>query len=109
MRRVFPGGAVLGKKSRTDKDEVACRPLSAVEQRTRPLIATATAEVRPLTAPPPQQPVPLTRNPAEPPTVKKGILEHLPTLKLVLEVLVVFVGLMSAILALIGAILKWLG
>lgn len=97
MRLVLPGGAVL-----TEGRSVSCRPGAAVQEQTlpRPVPALARTQANaPVTSAPPVQ--------QAPPAAKPGFFERLTNLKLVLEVLAIFVGLLTAILALIGAILKW--
>ncbi len=113
MQWVLPGGAVLGGSIREGAErEVACRRLAGVEtSRTFPKLQPvspadeprpAQAEDRPpvelaparVDAPPPPPVVP------DSPPPKVG--ERLATVKLVLEVLAVLVGLIGAILALFG-------
>ncbi len=93
MRWVLPGGAVLGKSSRGSGElSVVCRPGAAVLESMRP---------------PPRKPLLsrmkrlLSRNAT---FIRQRFFseEHLPRVKLWLEVLVLLVGLIGAILALLG-------
>lgn len=81
MRWVLPGGAVLDGRNRKDSElGVACRPLAAVEERTKPCLIVV-----------PEQP-------------EKGPRRRwrLAKVKQFLEVLALIVGI-------IGAILAWFG
>ena len=100
MRLVLPGGAVLGGQS------VACRPLAGVVEPSRPVVAPISQTTTGSQADTHVsikggdrqsskiEPVP------KPPRLKPGWL--LAMVKLFLEVLVLFVGLINAILALFG-------
>ena len=86
MRWVLPGGAALGGNNREgDERPVACRPRAAVLERTRPPASNSTATAELVPDPPPKDPP-----------------RRLATVKQFLEVLAVFVGLIGAVLALLG-------
>src|SRR5437868_1635993 len=112
MRWVLPGGATLGGSDRGGNERlVACRPRAAVEVRppphldaTPPQTGAGPDPVPPL-RPPSQPPAPPPRSdspPAPPPPRKRRSRRPwLSTVKRLLEVLAVLVGLISAILALL--------
>jgi len=94
MRRVLPGGATLGgSRHGGDERPVACRPGAAVLVRTSPRRATASP------------PTGVTTTPALEPVSDRSppkLAERLSSVKLMLEVLAVLVGLIGAVLALFG-------
>lgn len=94
MRWVLPGGATPGGRNHWGNERpVACRPRTAVLERTisRRADLPAQTEVNPTAA---AGPVP--DSPGQKP------IERLFTVKLFLEVLAVLVGMIGAILALLG-------
>jgi hypothetical protein len=117
MRRVLPGGATLGGSNHGgDERPVACRPGAAVVVRTsraavpsqRGAISTAAPQT-PSDRPPADavgqlvrvhEPTPAQETGSDRPPSK--LRERLSTVKLLLEVLAVLVGLIGAILALVG-------
>jgi hypothetical protein len=122
MRLVLPGGAKLGGSNRGGNERpVACRPRAGVVEASRTLGATGSepAPVSPADALGPAQVA--DRQPGEVgparvgPTATAGpvpdpprpkFAERLSTVKLLLELLAVLVGLIGAILALFGGLRK---
>jgi hypothetical protein len=86
MRRILPGGARLGGSKRGGSERpVACRPLSAVLERTSHGHEAKDEKTDP---PPPNQH------------------ERLSNVKLLLEIVAVVIGLIGALLALIAGFRK---
>ncbi len=99
MRRVLPGGATPGGTNHeSDERRVACRPLATVVERTR----QRKAAVQPATGvETPLGPVQKTDRPKAP-----TLMERLSSIKLMLELLAVIVGLIGAIVALFARLSK---
>lgn len=98
MRRILPGGARLGGSKRGgDERPVACRPLSAVLERTSQCRVVASVQT--------EQPPTSAAAPSPAASPQKHI-ERLSTVKLLLEIVAVLVGLIGAVLALIAGFQK---
>jgi hypothetical protein len=110
MRWILPGGAVLVESGRKSTEPVvACRSGAAVLVRTirrkaktpEPPKETV-PEPRVESVPEPSRANPMAPTQPQPDQHGSKLPERLATLKLFLEVLVIFIGLIGAILALFG-------
>lgn len=110
MRWVLSGGATLGGSSQGGERLVASRPRAALEVRTRPPRTASEQPEREVPEPPPQteSTLPSSSPPAQKPKVRRRRPRQkwLTSVKGLLEVLAMLVGLISAILALFGALRK---
>jgi hypothetical protein len=108
MLLVLPGGAKLSMKNDGDNPcKVVCRQQAGVMKQTyRKIPCPLPSQIEPAK----EEPIsdPLSTKTVEPPLpiVKQTNTERLISVKLVLEVLTVLVGLITAIVALLGALLK---
>jgi len=119
MRWVLPGGAILNVGNHgSDQRAVACRPLAAVLERSSPcpLAASTQAEMNSTKAPTQQATGPPLLDPlltqtepslttaagSFPDPSRQKLTGRLSIVKLILEVLAVLVGLITAILALLS-------